>query len=132
MKAYEYQGEFERAFDTLIFTLYFYEILQNARVITVDNNAAYPKALHELKAEKALPAFHERRRSKYFNKLVEQDHRFLKRLVKPGIGFFSDPAAWRTLQGYETVHKKDKYKEWRKGDGLGQATFIIELFGVAI
>ncbi len=27
---------------------------------------------------------------KYLNNLVEQDRRFIKRLVKPGMGFFSD------------------------------------------
>jgi hypothetical protein len=33
------------------------------------------------------------------------DHRKpYKRLVKPGLGFFSFETAWRTLQGYETMH----------------------------
>ncbi|GHO80291.1 hypothetical protein KSD_80620 [Ktedonobacter sp. SOSP1-85] len=59
------------------------------RVITVDKNAAYPKALKELKAERYLPQACELRQSKYLNNLVEQDHRFIKRLVKPGMGFFS-------------------------------------------
>jgi len=30
------------------------------------------------------------------NNLVEQDHRFIKRLVKPGMGFFSVETAERT------------------------------------
>src|SRR5579864_4076775 len=50
------------------------------RVITVDKNAAYPKALQELKAEDAMPACCELRQVKYLNNLVEQDHRFIKRL----------------------------------------------------
>jgi IS6 family transposase len=58
------------------------------RVITVDKNAAYPKAFHELKAEGAIPALSILRQSKYLNNLIEQDHRFIKRLVKPGMGFF--------------------------------------------
>jgi transposase-like protein len=49
------------------------------RVITVDKNAAYPKALNELKAAKAFPASCKLRQSKYLNNLVEQDHRFIKR-----------------------------------------------------
>jgi transposase-like protein len=36
--------------------------------------------------------------------VVEQDHRFTKRLVKPGMGFFSLETAGRTLQGYEIMH----------------------------
>jgi len=104
------------------------------RVITVDKNAAYPKAFHELKAERTLAAPCELRRSKYLNNLVEQDHRFIKRLVKPGMGFFSFETAWRTLQGYEAMHviRKGQMQGVKKGDSTSQATFIAELFGVAI
>jgi transposase, IS6 family len=74
------------------------------------------------------------RQSKYLNNLVEQDHRFIKRLVKPGMGFFSFETAWRTLQGYEAMHiiKKGQMQGVKKGDSLRQATFIAKLFGVAI
>lgn len=74
------------------------------RVITVDKNAAYPKALNELKAAGDVSARCELRQSKYLNNLIEQDHRFIKRLVKPGMGFFSFETAWRTLQGYEMIN----------------------------
>jgi transposase, IS6 family len=33
---------------------------------------------------------------KYLNNLVEQDHRFIKRLVKAGMGFFAFEWAGRT------------------------------------
>ena len=69
------------------------------RVITVDKNAAYPKAFNELQAAEALAALCELRQNKYLNNLVEQDHRFIKRLVKPGLGFFSFETAWRTDAG---------------------------------
>jgi transposase, IS6 family len=59
------------------------------RVITVDKNAAYPKAFKELKAERLIADACELRQSNYLNNLVEQDHRFIKRLVKLGMGFFS-------------------------------------------
>jgi transposase, IS6 family len=68
------------------------------RVITVDKNAAYPKALKELKTAGVLSATCELRQSKYLNNLIEQDHRFIKRLVKPGLGFFSFATARKTLQ----------------------------------
>src|SRR5215204_5808857 len=38
---------------------------------------------------------------KYLNNIVEQDHRRIKRLVRPGLGFGSLPTARRTLAGYE-------------------------------
>jgi transposase, IS6 family len=69
------------------------------RVITVDKNPTYPKALKELKAEGILPDACELRQSKYLNNLLEQDHRFIKRLVKLGMGFFSSETAWRTRAG---------------------------------
>jgi transposase, IS6 family len=74
------------------------------RVINVDRNSAYPKAVDELKAEGQLPQGCQLRPVKYLNNLIEQDHRFIKRLVKVGLEFFSFSMAWRTLRGYETVH----------------------------
>jgi transposase-like protein len=74
------------------------------RVINVDKNAAYPKAIAELKASGVLPSSVELRQVKYLNKTVEQDHRFLKRLIKPGMGFFSFQTAQRTFYGYEVMH----------------------------
>jgi transposase-like protein len=69
------------------------------RVINVDKNAAYPKAIANLKAAGILPQHVELRQVNYLNNLIEQDHRFMKRLTKPGMGFFSFETAWRTLQG---------------------------------
>ncbi len=104
------------------------------RVITVDKNAAYPKAFKELKAESLMPDACELRQSKYLNNLVEQDHRFIKRLVKLGMGFFSFETAWRTLQGYEAMNmlRKGQICGIEKGNGMKQATFIASLFGVTL
>lgn len=104
------------------------------RVITVDKNAAYPQAFKKLKAERMMPDLCELRQSKYLNNLVEQDHRFIKRLVKLGMGFFSFETAWRTLQGHETMNmlRKGPIRSVEKRDSLKQATFIANLFGVAI
>jgi IS6 family transposase len=103
------------------------------RVITVDKNAAYPKALHELKSVGTVPHSCELRQVKYLNNLVEQDHRFIKRLVKPGLGFFSFATAWRTLQGYEAMHmiRKGQVNGVGKGEYVSQARFIASLFGMA-
>jgi transposase-like protein len=58
------------------------------RVITVDKHAASPKAEASLKATGILPAAVELRQVKYLNNLVEQDHRFIKRLTRAGDGLF--------------------------------------------
>ena len=52
-------------------------------------NAAYPKAINELKEKEELAESVELRQSKYLNNIVEQDHPCIKRLVKPGMGFGS-------------------------------------------
>jgi IS6 family transposase len=104
------------------------------RVINVDKNAAYPKAFRELKASEAVSAACELRQNKYLNNLIEQDHRFIKRLIRPGMGFFSFLTAWRTLQGYEVIHmmRKGQMQGVNKGDSASQASFIAGLFGLAV
>jgi len=102
------------------------------RVITVDKNPAYPKAIKELKAAKKLPEIVKLRQSKYLNNIVEQDHRGIKRLVKPGMGFGSFNTARRTIRGYEIMNMM------RKGQVIGVArgaikerlVFIHQIFGV--
>ncbi|GHO80113.1 IS6 family transposase [Ktedonobacter sp. SOSP1-85] len=125
--------------DTLAAKRFFSKVLGAShtvapRVITVDKNAAYPKALNELKAIGVLAASCELRQRKYLNNLIEQDHRFIKRLTKPGMGFFSFETAQRTLQGYEIINmlRKGQVQGIGKDEARNQAVFIAELFGVAI
>ena len=103
------------------------------RVINVDKNAAYPKAVETLKALKHLAADCELRQVKYLNNLIEQDHRFIKRHTRPGLGFFAFDTAQRTLAGFETMNmvRKGQLKGVDKGDILAQVYFINRLFGVA-
>jgi IS6 family transposase len=102
------------------------------RVINVDKNAAYPKAIAELKAVGILPNYVELRQVKYLNNLIEQDHRFIKRLTKPGMGFFSFETAWRTLQGFEILNmiRKGQVQGVNKGDVSSQVALVATLFGV--
>lgn len=81
---------------------------QEPRVITVDKNAAYPKAIDELKAKEELSQSVELRQKKYLNNIIEQDHRGIKRLVKPGMGFGSFNTARRTIRGYEIMNMMGK------------------------
>jgi transposase, IS6 family len=105
--------------------------ISEPRVINVDKNAAYPKAFAELKAEGGLPKNCELRQVKSLNNLIEQDHRFIKRLTKPGMGFFSFETAWRTLQGYELMNimRKGQVQGVPKGDVRGQVALVATLFG---
>jgi IS6 family transposase len=94
---------------------------------------SYPKAIAELKAARALLEHVELRQVKYLNNLIEQDHRFIKRLTKPGMGFFSFETTWRTLQGFEVMNmiRKGPVQGVDKGDVRGQVALVAGLFGVA-
>ena len=102
------------------------------RVITVDKNPAYPKAIKELKAAKKLPEIVKLRQIKYLNNIVEQDHRGIKRLVKPGMGFGSFNTARRTIRGYEIMNmmRKGQVLGVPKGAVKERVLFINRIFGV--
>jgi len=102
------------------------------RVINVEKNFAYPPAMKKLKEAELLPTETELRQVKYLNNLIEQDHRFIKRRVNPGLGFGSFNTARRTIQGYEAINmiRKGQIKNVEKGDVIGQISFINEIFGV--
>ncbi len=105
---------------------------QTPRVITVDKNPAYPKAIKELKATKKLPEIVKLRQSKYLNNIVEQDHRGIKRLVKPGMGFGSFNTARRTIRGYEIMNMMRKGQVFGvpKGAVKERVIFLNQIFGV--
>jgi transposase, IS6 family len=103
------------------------------RVINADKNPSYPKAVAKLKGKGTLAPGCELRPVKYLNNLIEQDHRFIKRRVNPGMGFWSFKTAWRTLQGYEAMHqlRKGQVRGTTKEDILSQVLFISAAFGLA-
>jgi IS6 family transposase len=70
---------------------------------------------------------------KYLNNLVEQDHRFIKRRVNPGMGFGSFDTAWRAIQGYEATNqlRKGQVQGTTKGDIHSQIRFVSSVFGLA-
>ncbi len=106
---------------------------QTPRVINVDKNAAYPPAIEELKAEEELPKTTELRQVKYLNNRVEQDHRFIKRLTKPGMGFSSFNTARRTLRGMEAMNmiRKGQVQGVEKCDVRASIELVSQLFGIA-
>ena len=72
------------------------------------------------------------RQRKYLNNIVEQDHRRIKRLVRPGLGFGSLRTARRTLAGFEAMAMVRKEQVHKVGgrDMKVQAAFVAGLFGV--
>lgn len=57
------------------------------RVMTVDKNPAYPVAFDALQREGLVRKRSTLRQCKYLNNIIEQDHRFIKRRVRPMLGF---------------------------------------------
>lgn len=102
-------------------------------VVSVDKNAAYPKALKDLKEGGLfpLPANGDRASTStpWSNKIIAR----IKRLVKPGLGYFSFAMPWQTLPGNEVMNmlRKGQLRGVNKGDILTQVAFITSLFGVA-
>jgi transposase-like protein len=103
-----------------------------ARVINVNKNTAYPKAIDELKADETLTKTTELRPVKYLNNIVEQDHRFIKRLVNPGMGCGSFNTARRTLRGYETMNmiRTRTSSRSRKRRCSSSSRIRVQIFGV--
>ncbi len=105
---------------------------QSPRVITVDKHAAYPVAMEPLKADETIAEATELRQIKYLNNIIEPNHRTIKRIVKPMMGFKSFNPARRTLGGIEAMNmiRTGQVNGIAQGDSASQTKFIEELFGV--
>jgi transposase-like protein len=94
--------------------------------LTVDKNAAYPVAVEALKADETLEETTKLRQSKYINNGIEHDHRNIKRIAKPMMGFGSFNSARRTSSGIEAMSmiRKGQVKGMSKGDSISQMKFM--------
>ena len=70
--------------------------------VTIDKSGANTAAIEALKEETGQEI--KIRQIKYLNNRVEQDHRAVKRIVRPMLGFNSFRSARITLQGIELMH----------------------------
>src|SRR5215475_8406475 len=70
--------------------------------ITIDGSAANEAAIKSYNAEHGTAIVI--RQTKYLNNIVEQDHRGVKRVTRPMLGFKSFEAAQDTLTGIELMH----------------------------
>ena len=104
------------------------------RVINVGKHPAYIGATRDLKKAKLLPERCRLRQSQYMNNLIEQDHRFMKWHIRPGLGFGSFPTAYKAIQGYEVMNmiRKGQIVGADKGNIRAQNQFVAGLFGLAV
>ncbi|MBI1772351.1 MAG: IS6 family transposase [Burkholderiales bacterium] len=91
--------------------------------ITIDksgtNTAAIVSIINNTGAEIRM------RQSKYLDNIVEQDHRAIKRLTRPMMGFKNFPCAKAIIAGIETMHMIHKvHKGQMKSDTKAQALSV--------
>ena len=70
--------------------------------ITIDKSGANTAAIESIKADACVDIL--MRQCKYLNNIVEQDHRAIKRITRPMLGFKSFWSARIILAGIETMH----------------------------
>lgn len=107
-----------------------YENNQCPRIITVDKNPSYLRVIDQLIYDQVLPFRTQYRQVKYLNNIIEQDHRFIKRIICPMLGFKSFDTAEKTIKEIETMHiiKKGQVGGLNRG-ALSVVEFINKLFG---
>jgi putative transposase len=70
--------------------------------ITIDKSGANTAAVESVQVDSGADI--ELRQNKYLNNIVEQDHRAIKRIVRPRLGFKSFRCASILIAGIETMH----------------------------
>ena len=70
--------------------------------ITIDKSGVNTAAIQSVQADSGADI--EMRQIKYLNNIVEQDHRAVKRIVRPMLGFKSFRCARSLVEGIETMH----------------------------
>ena len=95
--------------------------------MTIDGSAANEAAIKSYNAEHGTAIVI--RQVKYLNNVVEQDHRGVKRVTRPMLGFKSFDAAQDTLVGIELMHmiKKRQMVVEAGAEGLTAAELFCSL-----
>ena len=95
--------------------------------IAMDKSGANKAAIDEINGGMAVPITV--RQVKYLNNIVEQDHRAIKRVTRPMLGFKSFRAAGNVLASVELMHMI------RKGqfaiDGAASVSFADQFYALA-
>jgi putative transposase len=95
--------------------------------ITIDGSEANAAAIRRYNAEHGTAIVI--RQVKYLNNILEQDHRAVKRVTRPVLGFKSFAAAQGTLAGIELMHmlKKGQMVVEEGAEGLTPAALFYAL-----
>ena len=90
-------------------------------------------AIDELKNDKILHTNVGIRQVKYLNNIIEQDHRSIKRIVNPMLGFQSFRSASKTLKGIEAMNMiKKRQVNNLNYSILNEVKYINQLFGLIL
>jgi putative transposase len=94
--------------------------------ITIDGSAANAAAIRRYNTEHGTTIVI--RQIKYLNNIVEQDHRAVKRVTRPILGFKSFEAAQSTLTGIELMHMiKKRQMDGHEVEGRSAAQQFYDL-----
>ena len=94
--------------------------------VTLDKSVANKAAMDDINADRDIPI--QVRQVKYLNNIVEQDHRAVKRITRPMLGFKAFQSAKSVIAGIELMHMI------RKGqliNGCGKASFADQFYALA-
>ena len=91
--------------------------------ITIDGSAANEAAIKSYNEEHGTAIVI--RQVKYLNNVVEQDHRGVKRITRPMLGFKAFDAAQSTLVGIELMHM---LRKGQLAGGVEQGLTVAEQF----
>jgi len=100
------------------------------RVITTDKYAATEVAIHEMIYSGIIFVKTTIRKVKYLNNIIEQDYRFIKKKIKPMLGFDSFETAEKTICGIETMHMIKKGQVEEIQCVLSEVEFFNRVMGV--
>ncbi len=96
--------------------------------VSMDKSGANKSAIDQIIEDKDISVIV--RQIKYLNNIVEQDHRAVKRLTKPMLGFKSFQAAKNVLAGIELMHMIRKGQMMLEGcEGMSFADQFYALAG---
>lgn len=90
--------------------------------VNIDGSKANAAGLREFNKEQMTGV--DVRNCKYLNNIVESDHRFIKKITRPMLGFKSFRSAAKTIAGIETVNMI------RKGQSKTQDRYVRNPFDI--
>ena len=94
--------------------------------ITIDKSGANTAAIESVKADACVDIL--MRQNKCLNNIVAQDHRAIKRVTRPMLGFKSFWSAQKLIAGIETIHMIRKGQlDWPSGQPESAANQFYSL-----